>query len=112
MRGRAELARDRAKMGAVMRSDRAADYQDVPRPLAVMPKLYAAGSATGSHSHPRAQLLHAASGVMVASTERGTWVVPPGHALWIPPGIVHDVTMCGPVSMASAYVAASPASVP
>ncbi len=95
-----------------MRSDRASDYQDVPRPLAVMPKLYAAGSATGPHSHPQAQLLYAASGVMVASTERGTWVVPPGHALWIPPGIVHDVTMCGPVSMSSAYITASHRSAP
>nr|WP_244424654.1 helix-turn-helix domain-containing protein [Methylobacterium nodulans] len=70
-----------------------------------MPKTYAAGSATGIHSHPRAQLLYATAGLMVATTERGTWLVPSGHALWIPPGILHDVRMCGPVAMSSAYIA-------
>ncbi|MBY0295558.1 MAG: helix-turn-helix transcriptional regulator, partial [Methylobacterium sp.] len=88
-----------------MRSERAADYQDVPRPLAVMPKTYPAGSTTGLHSHPRAQLLYATAGLMVAGTALGTWVVPSGHALWIPPGVLHDVTMCGPVAMSSAYIA-------
>ncbi|GJD99640.1 helix-turn-helix domain-containing protein [Methylobacterium isbiliense] len=88
-----------------MRSERAADYQDVPRRLAVMPKTYPAGSTTGLHSHPRAQLLYATAGLMVAGTALGTWVVPSGHALWIPPGVLHDVTMCGPVAMSSAYIA-------
>jgi AraC-like DNA-binding protein len=93
-----------------MRSRSAADYQEVPRPVAVMPKAYAAGDSTGRHSHPRAQLLYATAGLMVAGTARGTWVVPSGHALWIPPGLEHDVTMCGPVTMASAYIA--PAAAP
>ncbi|WP_407525242.1 AraC family transcriptional regulator [Methylobacterium oryzisoli] len=88
-----------------MRSDCSADYQDVPRPLAVMPKTYPAGATTGPHSHPRAQLLYATAGLMVASTGLGTWVVPSGHALWIPPNLLHDVTMCGPVAMSSAYIA-------
>ncbi|GAB4186413.1 MAG: hypothetical protein OHK0024_26740 [Thalassobaculales bacterium] len=32
--------------------------------------------------------------------------MPPGHALWIPAGLAHDVTMLGAVGMRTAYVAA------
>ncbi|MFD0934454.1 AraC family ligand binding domain-containing protein, partial [Methylobacterium trifolii] len=89
-----------------MRSDRAEDYQDVPRSVAVMPKAFAAESRTGRHSHPRAQLLYATMGLMTAEAEDGTWVVPEGHALWIPPRLPHAVVMHGAVSMCSAYLAA------
>lgn len=58
------------------------------------------------HSHSRAQLLHARSGVVLFSTADGRWIVPPGHAIWIPPGVTHAVEMIGDVSMHSLYVAA------
>jgi hypothetical protein len=87
-----------------MRSLQADDYQDVPRPVAVMAKDFASGSTTGRHSHLRAQLLYATAGLMVATTENGTWVVPAGHALLIPPGVVHDVAMHGAVAMRTAYL--------
>lgn len=90
---------------AAVRSDRAEDYQGVPRPVAIMTKLYEAGAATGLHSHPRAQLLYATAGLTLVTAEDGTWVLPAGHALWIPPGLHHDVTMHGEVAMCSAYVA-------
>jgi hypothetical protein len=41
---------------------------------------------------------------MVATTAIGTWVVPRGYALWLLPGVVHDVAMHGAVSMRTAYV--------
>lgn len=88
-----------------MRSIRAEDYQDVPRAVAVMPKRFAAGSRTEQHFHPRAQLLYATAGLMMASAEDGTWVVPEGHALWLPPRLPHAVVMHGAVSMCSAYLA-------
>ncbi|MGU3361978.1 helix-turn-helix domain-containing protein [Methylobacterium sp. M6A4_1b] len=88
-----------------MRSIRAEDYQDVPRAVAVMPKTFAAGSITDLHQHPRAQLLYATAGLMMATAEDGTWVVPEGHALWIPPGLPHAVVMHGDVAMCSAYLA-------
>ncbi|KAB1074452.1 AraC family transcriptional regulator [Methylobacterium planeticum] len=89
-----------------MRSIRAEDYQNVPRRVAVMPKTFAAGSRTGRHFHPRAQLLYATAGLMMATAQDGTWVVPEGHALWIPPRLPHAVVMHGAVSMCSAYLAA------
>ena len=88
-----------------MRSVRAEDYQDVPRPVAVMPKTYPAASAIARHSHPRAQLLYATAGLMVATAEDGTWVVPTGHALAIPPHLPHAVAVHGAVAMCSAYLA-------
>jgi AraC-like DNA-binding protein len=89
-----------------MRSIRAEDYQDVPRRVAVMPKTFAAGSSTARHFHPRAQLLYATAGLMMATAQDGTWVVPEGHALWIPPRLPHSVAMHGDVAMCSAYLAA------
>jgi AraC-like DNA-binding protein len=88
-----------------MRSIRAEDYQDVPRAVAVMPKTYAASSRIDPHCHKRAQLLYATAGLMMASAEDGAWVVPEGHALWIPPHLTHSVAMHGAVSMCSAYLA-------
>jgi len=80
-------------------------YQTVPRAVAVMPKSYEGGASTGWHSHPRAQLLYATSGLTLVTAEDGTWVLPARHALWIPPGLSHEVRMHGRVAMCSAYVA-------
>jgi len=80
-------------------------YQTVPRAVAVMPKSYPAGASTGWHSHPRAQLLYATAGLTLVRAEDGTWVLPARHALWIPPGLSHEVRMHGEVSMCSAYIA-------
>ena len=41
---------------------------------------------------------------MMASAEDGTWVVPEGHALWIPPRLPHAVATHGAVAMCSAYL--------
>lgn len=60
--------------------------------------------AVKAHRHGRAQLLHARSGVVLVKTGLGHWMVPAGHAIWIPAGIMHAVDMLGGVSMLSAYV--------
>lgn len=69
-----------------------------------MAKTFAAGTRTGSHHHERAQLLFAVRGLMVASTAEGAWLVPRGHALWMPARLTHDVAMHAAVSMRTAYV--------
>lgn len=65
---------------------------------------YEVGESTGWHHHIRGQILAASKGVMVATTEAGAWYVATGHALWIPPGLDHDVAMREAVTMRSAYV--------
>ncbi|QNH13089.1 MULTISPECIES: helix-turn-helix transcriptional regulator [unclassified Xanthomonas] len=44
---------------------------------------------SGKHRHAQAQLLYAISGVISVTTERGTWVVPPSRAVWLPPHMEH-----------------------
>ena len=43
------------------------------------------------HAHRRAQLIHASEGVLTVRTHAGLWVVPPQRAVWILPGIAHQV---------------------
>jgi AraC-like DNA-binding protein len=69
-----------------------------------MAKEFESGSETGSHSHPRGQLLHAVKGVMVAKTSEGAWIVPPRFALWIPPHVVHSVEMRDTVALRTVYI--------
>jgi AraC-like DNA-binding protein/mannose-6-phosphate isomerase-like protein (cupin superfamily) len=56
------------------------------------------------HDHLRAQLLYAIRGVMRTTTDKGAWLVPPAQAVWIPPGVMHEVEMTQPVSLRSVYI--------
>lgn len=80
------------------------DYQRVARPVAAMAKEFRDGAHIAPHTHERAQLIFAASGVMTISTPHGTWAVPPQRALWMPSGTVHEIRMAGAVSMRTLYV--------
>jgi AraC-like DNA-binding protein len=80
------------------------DYQDTPRPLAGMAKDFTDGSWIEPHSHPRAQLTWAVTGVMAVTAARGTWVVPPNRALWIPAATEHSIRMSGAVAMRAIYI--------
>jgi AraC-like DNA-binding protein len=74
------------------------------RPIAVFALDFAQGDRTGLHAHPFGQLVHAASGVMRVTTDRGAWIVPPKRAVWIPPNVEHDVHMITSVEMRTVYV--------
>lgn len=47
------------------------------------------------HSHRKAQLLFADTGLIMVEVETGLWVVPPQGAVWIPSGLVHRGQHCG-----------------
>lgn len=87
-----------------MKSTDPADYQHTPRPFAGMAKDFADGFRNAPHSHRRAQLTWAVSGVMTVTAAAGAWVVPPNRAVWIPGGTVHEVRMSGLVAMRALYV--------
>ncbi|WP_335934725.1 AraC family transcriptional regulator [Streptomyces sp. PTD5-9] len=61
------------------------------------------------HTHRRAQVLYAATGVMQVETADGAWTVPTARAVLIPPEVRHQVAMTG-VSTRSLYI--EPAAVP
>jgi AraC-like DNA-binding protein/quercetin dioxygenase-like cupin family protein len=66
-------------------------------------KTYPAGLATGMHSHGRAHLLYAISGVMHVDTESGTFLVPPTTAVFLPAHAVHSVQMDDTVEMRALF---------
>jgi len=74
------------------------------RPVAVFALDFAQGARTGRHAHPFGQLVHAESGVMRVTSARGTWIVPPQRAVWIPMATDHEVTMVTSVRMRTVYV--------
>jgi AraC-like DNA-binding protein len=81
------------------------DYQDVPRPVAVLARDIPDAHTTPWHSHKRAQLVYAASGVMVVETRACTWVIPPQRAVWVPSRVEHETRTMGLVAMRTIYVA-------
>jgi AraC-like DNA-binding protein/mannose-6-phosphate isomerase-like protein (cupin superfamily) len=87
-----------------MRNVSAEGVEETPRPVVAIGNEYESGLVFPEHSHRRAQLLYAASGVVTVFTEEGSWVVPPHRAVWIPSGVRHSVRMGGRVSMRSIYV--------
>jgi len=56
------------------------------------------------HRHLRAQLVYASEGVLTVATAEGTWVVPPQQAVWVPAGILHEVSTQGPASLRFLYL--------
>ena len=91
-------------MQAASKSTNRHDYEQAESPLGVMPKDYPDGFVVGWHAHVRGQLIHAVSGLMKVRTEQGFWLVPPLHALWMPPGLLHDMQACGPVALRTLYI--------
>lgn len=57
-----------------------------------------------AHAHPRGQLIYASNGVMRVICRRDIWVVPPSQAVWVPPGIEHEVYFPGDVALRNLFV--------
>lgn len=51
------------------------------------------GQRTGAHTHAEAQVIYAESGVMRVTNPEDVWVAPPLRAVWVPPGVEHNVEM-------------------
>lgn len=66
---------------------------------------YRDGHRLDRHTHPWAQLVYAASGVMRVTTPDATWIVPSTRAIWVPGGTAHQIDMRGTVAMRSLYLA-------
>lgn len=56
------------------------------------------------HFHEWDQLVYASQGVMTVKTEKGSWVVPPRRAVWIPARTAHEIRMSGGVCMRTLYL--------
>jgi len=65
----------------------------------------APGDPIGEHGHCWHQLVHAADGVLMVWTERGSWVVPSRWAVWVPAGVRHRIRALARARFRTIYVA-------
>jgi AraC-like DNA-binding protein len=72
--------------------------------LVALCRLYAEGFKSPVHSHRKTQLWFARSGVVIVSSGDGRWMLPPGHGLIIPAGLLHSSEVISEVEMHSVYV--------
>ncbi|MDG3439104.1 AraC family transcriptional regulator [Nitrospirillum amazonense] len=80
------------------------DCERSPRPVAALASDHPDGEHIAAHSHPRAQLIHTLSGVMTVTSREGSWVVPTGRAVWMPPREEHGIRISGNVFMRTIFV--------
>ncbi len=76
----------------------------LPRPVYVRAESLAAGAGFAYHSHPWVQFLYASSGMLRVTLLSGSFAVPSRYAVWIPPGVAHQVTAVGAVDFRSLYL--------
>lgn len=86
-----------------MRNVQIDDFDRLERDVVALGNDYVQGFILPPHQHRRAQLLYGATGLMHVSTHDGEWVVPPQHAVWIPPETLHAVKFVG-VTTRSLYI--------
>lgn len=79
-------------------------FETAERPIVGYSCDYLSGMTSGFHSHGRAQLLYATSGVMRVETREASFVVPPTTALFLPTDAQHSVSMDGPVTMRELFL--------
>jgi AraC-like DNA-binding protein len=82
----------------------AGQLQQVNRRVGAMAAIYPNETLSTRHAHRRDQFVLQVAGVTSMITERGHFVVPPGHGLWIPAGVVHQSRAWGDVEIQTVYV--------
>ena len=75
------------------------------RPVIALQDEYPAGFVDPMHRHDHVQVLYASAGVMSVRTPDISFVIPPQRAVWLPPGMLHEVCCRGPVSLRTLYLA-------
>lgn len=87
-----------------MRHTHVPPFERARRPIVGFACDYGSGTSSGFHSHARAQLLYAISGVMRVETSDANFVIPPTTALFLPADAQHAVSMDGPVAMRELFL--------
>lgn len=77
---------------------------DPTLPVIALGMQVARAGCAAAHAHPRGQLIYACRGVMKVICTRDVWVVPPSQAVWVPPGVEHQVYFPGEVSLRNLFV--------
>ncbi|HKX40690.1 MAG TPA: AraC family ligand binding domain-containing protein, partial [Burkholderiaceae bacterium] len=56
------------------------------------------------HHHDWGQVVLSTTGVVRLTVDRGTYIVPPSRALWVPPGVEHAVTVVEDTELLTLYL--------
>lgn len=80
------------------------DTPDGPVIIAVAGRRPETEFATKPHHHSRGQLFGSLQGLLSVRVESGVWVVPPIHAVWLPPHHIHSAQSHGPFYGWSAFI--------
>lgn len=86
------------------------DGRHVPtasRPVRAKARRLGADSEIAPHRHPWAQVALSVQGVIRITAGDGTFLVPAGRAVWIPPGIEHMVAVVETAELRTLYVDAA-----
>lgn len=76
----------------------------LPRAIYPRSETLPADSLARGHVHPWAQLSWASSGVLVVTTPQASHLAQPQRAVWVPPGLPHEVTSSSRTEMRSLYI--------
>jgi len=68
--------------------------------------------ASASHAHTKHQILFAASGTLVLTSDDGRWTLPPQRAAWIPAKKKHRVESRTGIGLQTVYIASAWAAAP
>lgn len=74
------------------------------RPVRAKARVITADLQVEQHSHAWGQLAFSATGVARITAGRSTFIVPPSRAVWIPPHVVHAVTVLEDADIRTVYV--------
>ena len=77
---------------------------DAAHPLRVRARRMAAATRIEPHWHAWAQVAYSATGVLRVTAGSHTYIVPPSRAVWIPPGVVHVVTVVEDAELRTLYL--------
>lgn len=72
---------------------RTTQFEQDTHPIIAFEDRFGAGFVDPPHSHDRAQLSFALSGVMTVNTDGVSYILPPNRAVWIPANVTHQ-TIC------------------
>ncbi|MCX5463012.1 AraC family transcriptional regulator [Alcaligenes parafaecalis] len=65
---------------------------------------YPAGHEVPRHRHHRGHLLYATEGVLLVQADTGQWLVPPTTAVWLRPGVPHQLNATTAVNVHGLFI--------
>ncbi|SAL72776.1 AraC family transcriptional regulator [Caballeronia peredens] len=91
-------------MDPIWRAQFGVEYRRQPRPVMARGSTYASGQREIWHSHEQAQLFYPMNGAARVLTPTGSWMLPPMRAIWLPPGVDHELHAIGDLTAYSVYL--------